>query len=339
MSKPGTGVVVALCAWALLDALTLDLAVSVVLAQHGRRALRCDFVLPFASLWQGNILIGINGRRAKYPYDELTITSKLGTKTMERCFVIQPFDGGDFDARYDQVLAPAILAADLEPYRVDRDPGASIPIQEIEDQIRGARICLADITMDNPNVWFELGFAFAADRPVVMICSEQRPTKYPFDVQHRNILKYRTGTPQDFKNLEVKITERVNALLSKEITLRDAANGLSKLTKIEGIEHHEMVALATIGENIYSLHDKVSLYVIRKDMEKAGFTPFAAALAAKALVNHGLISQVEELDRDGDQVTVYSFTESGWDWLMANKSKFSLRKPDKADRIFGDIPF
>lgn len=268
-------------------------------------------------------------------------TGARGT-TMERCFVIQPFDGGDFDARYDQVLAPAIVAADLEPYRVDRDPGASIPIQEIEDQIRDARICLADITLDNPNVWFELGFAIASDRPVVMICSEHRPTKYPFDVQHRNILKYKTSTPQDFKELQSKVTERMKALLNKETTLRDAAAGLSKLTKIEGLETHEMVALATIGENLYSLQDNVSLYVIRRDMEKAGFTPFAAALAAKALVNHGLISQTEGLDRDGDLITVYSFTESGWEWLMANKSQFTLMKPkpNKVSKDFDDdIPF
>ncbi|QWT22488.1 hypothetical protein KPL74_10925 [Bacillus sp. NP157] len=258
---------------------------------------------------------------------------------MERCFVIQPFDGGDFDARYDQVLKPAIIAADLEPYRVDRDPGASIPIQEIEDQIRAARICLADISLDNPNVWFELGFTIAAERPVVMICSEHRQTKYPFDVQHRNILKYKTGTPQDFKDLQSKITERLTALLRKEVTLRDAAAGISKLTKVDGLEPHEMVALAAIGENIYSLQDSVTLYVIRRDLEKAGFAAFAAALAAKALVAHGLVSEAQQQDREGDMETVYRFTETGWDWLMANKAKFALRKPKRDAAALGDIPF
>lgn len=252
---------------------------------------------------------------------------------MERCFVIQPFDGGDFDARYDQVLAPAVIAAGLEPYRVDRDPGAIIPIQEIEDQIRAARICLADISLDNPNVWFELGFAFAAERQVVMICADVRPTRYPFDVQHRHILKYKTGTPQGFTDLQVRITDRLKALLQKEVTLKTAAEGISKLTKIKGLEAHEMVALAAIGENLYSLDDTVSLYVIRRDMERAGFKPFAATLATKVLVTHGLVAQQEVRDQDGDLVTVYSFTESGWHWLMANKSQFSLVKETD------DLPF
>ena len=56
---------------------------------------------------------------------------------------------------------PAIKAAGLEAYRVDRDPGVEVPIEAIEDGIRTATVCLADITTDNPNVWYELGFAFA----------------------------------------------------------------------------------------------------------------------------------------------------------------------------------
>ena len=75
---------------------------------------------------------------------------------MGTCFVIQPFDDGAFDKRYDDILIPAIEAAGLTPYRVDRDPIASIPIEKIEEEIRRSDICLADISTNNPNVWFEL---------------------------------------------------------------------------------------------------------------------------------------------------------------------------------------
>jgi hypothetical protein len=114
---------------------------------------------------------------------------------------MQPFDGGTFDKRYESVLVPAIEAAGIEAYRVDQDPSVSIPIQDIENGIRKSEICLADITTDNPNVWFELGFALAIPREVVLVCSEERTTHYPFDVQHRSIIKYKTGAPQDFDEL------------------------------------------------------------------------------------------------------------------------------------------
>jgi hypothetical protein len=99
------------------------------------------------------------------------------------CFVIQPFDdGGKFDKCYKDIFGPAIREAGLEPYRVDNDPGVSVPIDEIENGIRKAVVCLADITLDNPNVWFELGYALASEKPVCMVCSEARTFRYPFDV-------------------------------------------------------------------------------------------------------------------------------------------------------------
>ena len=96
---------------------------------------------------------------------------------MAHCFVIRPFDAGKYDKRCEDVYKPAILAADLEPYRVDKDPTVEVPIEAIEDGIRAALVCLADIITDNPNVWYELGFAFALGRPVVMVCSDERRKK------------------------------------------------------------------------------------------------------------------------------------------------------------------
>lgn len=77
------------------------------------------------------------------------------------CFVIQPFDDGKFDKRFKDVFSPAILDAQLEPYRVDQDPRVSIPMEDIKKGIEESKLCLADITIDNPNVWFELGYAIA----------------------------------------------------------------------------------------------------------------------------------------------------------------------------------
>jgi hypothetical protein len=257
---------------------------------------------------------------------------------VERCFVIQPFDGGAFDARYDEVLDPAIRAADLEPYRVDRDPKASIPIQEIESQIRSSRICLADITLDNPNIWFELGFAIAAYKDVVLICSSHRETKFPFDVQHRNIITYKTSSPRDFEQLGTKIKDRLSALLEKEQTLSAAAE-LSKLQKIQGLEQHEVVALAALGESIDSISDAASGHNIRQDMERSGFTNLATTIALKSLVEHGLISQEKIEDEEGYSYPGYKFTGSGWAWILANKGKFVLKKPQRPSTFDDDIPF
>ena len=54
-------------------------------------------------------------------------------KMDEFCFMIQPFDGGKFDKRYEDVFKPAIEAAGLEAYRVDNDDLATVPIEMIEE--------------------------------------------------------------------------------------------------------------------------------------------------------------------------------------------------------------
>ena len=139
---------------------------------------------------------------------------------MATWFVIQPFDGGGkFDKRYTDVFAPAIRDAGLDPYRVDTDPTVSIPIDEIQNGIKRASLCFADITLDNPNVWFELGYALVSDKEICLVCSEERTGKYPFDVQHQTITKYRVESKGDFELLKSRITERLKATMEKSATL------------------------------------------------------------------------------------------------------------------------
>ena len=151
---------------------------------------------------------------------------------MGKCFVIQPFDKGRYDKRYEDVFAPAIRDAGLEPYRVDRDPSVSIPIEDIEAGIKSCEACLAEISTDNPNVWFELGYAIASQREVVLVCSEERTSRYPFDVQHRSVIPYSTESPRDFEQLRTQITARLKALIQRMERLGQVAQ-MSSVAKVE----------------------------------------------------------------------------------------------------------
>ncbi len=257
---------------------------------------------------------------------------------MTSCFVMPPIDGGAFDRRYEEVFAPAIRAAGLEPYRVDRDPKVSIPIQDIENGIREAQLCLAEITLDNPNVWFELGFAIACAKEVVLVCSDERTTRFPFDIQHRTILKYTTKSISDFEKLRSEITAKVKAYLQKAETLANVSE-ITKLTTFEGLDHHEVVAIAALAENLQDPDDDASAFQIKRDMEASGYTKLAATIALKSLAQKGYIDYGPRQDPEtGDGYTGYWFTQKGWGWVLANQERFVLKKPSerKAD---DDIPF
>jgi gamma-glutamylcyclotransferase (GGCT)/AIG2-like uncharacterized protein YtfP len=134
------------------------------------------------------------------------------SKHMPTCFVIQPFDGGKFDGRYKDTFKPAVEAAGFAAYRVDEDTSVSVPIQHIEQRIREATVCLADITLDNANVFFELGYALACSKPVVILCERSARIHFPFDIRHRHIIHYDTGTVSDYTALQNNITARLKAI-------------------------------------------------------------------------------------------------------------------------------
>lgn len=243
---------------------------------------------------------------------------------MKRCFVMQPFDGGTFDKRYEDVYAPAIQDADLEPYRVDRDPSVSILIDDIESGIRNSEICLADITTDNPNVWFELGFAIAVPREVVLVCSDERTTRFPFDVQHRNILQYKTESRSDFDKLRSEIVERIQGLLEKERTIGRISN-LPPIADTEGLSQHELVALVTVMQNRMSPEDVVSTYTIKEYMNRAGFTDIGVSIALHGILDKGMVTTAIETDWNGNDYAAYSMTEEGVQWLLRNQDRLVLK--------------
>ena len=245
---------------------------------------------------------------------------------MPTCFVMQPFDGADFDRRYAEVFAPAIKDAELEPYRVDQDPKVSIPIQEIENGIRQAQICLAEITQDNPNVWFELGYAIACGKEVVLICSDARTTRFPFDVQHRTIIKYSTGSPSNFETLKSSITTKIKAYVKKAETLENVSEVSQLTTPSDGFAEHEVVALAAVAQNLYHENDHSSMHQIHRDMEASGYTRIAATFAIKVLLRKDLISSDRYRDEADEEYYGYSLTEKGWGWVLANQDRFALRK-------------
>lgn len=201
---------------------------------------------------------------------------------MSKCFVMQPFDKGKFDKRYEDIFAPAIRDADLEPYRVDRDPSVNIPIDDIQAGIEASVACLAEISTDNPNVWFELGFAIASQKEVVLVCSKERTSPFPFDVQHRSIISYSIESTRDFQELKSQITSPFRGLLQRREQLQQIAH-IPSVAKFEGLEQYEIAALVSVAQQIEDPVGGVSPRLVRDDMEKAGFTNLAAMLGLRAL--------------------------------------------------------
>ena len=75
-------------------------------------------------------------------------------------FSIMKFEK-DFDDLYHDVISPISEKYGYQPIRADECFTSSMIIQDIIREISEASIIIADITMDNPNVFYELGYAHA----------------------------------------------------------------------------------------------------------------------------------------------------------------------------------
>jgi nucleoside 2-deoxyribosyltransferase len=74
------------------------------------------------------------------------------------------------------------------------------------ERIREADTIVADITGRNPNVFYEVGYAHARERPVILVC--RKGEDVPFDVRSHNYIAYETIT-----ELEERLAARLKATL------------------------------------------------------------------------------------------------------------------------------
>ena len=114
-----------------------------------------------------------------------------------RAFVIMPFGKKkaadrtviDFDAVYKEFLAPAITAAGLAPHRADADRrGGSIHLDMFQDLLL-AEFVVADLTLDNPNVWYEIGVRHALRAGGAVLTYALRD-RLPFDIAGQRTQRY-----------------------------------------------------------------------------------------------------------------------------------------------------
>ena len=94
----------------------------------------------------------------------------------------------DFNALWDRAYAPVIEALGYEPVRADQDTGSMIITQMIE-RLYFADLVLADMTIPNGNVYYEVGLRHAA-KEVGCVLLAADWSKALFDVAQMRTLRY-----------------------------------------------------------------------------------------------------------------------------------------------------
>jgi hypothetical protein len=92
------------------------------------------------------------------------------------------------------------------------------------------------------------------------------------------------------------------------------------------LSQHEIVTLVTVMQNSIISDSYSSAWTVRNDMNKAGFTDIAVALALKLLRYKDMVIARELTDDRGESFTVFAVTRKGEDWLIANQDRLVLKQ-------------
>jgi tetratricopeptide (TPR) repeat protein len=113
------------------------------------------------------------------------------------CFVLMPFGRKqdpsgrtiDFDEVYRRIIEPAILEAGLSAIRADAEESGPIIHKAMFERLLLSEMAVADLTLNNPNVFYELGIRHGSRARVTVLMSAE--TSAPFDVNLLRALRYR----------------------------------------------------------------------------------------------------------------------------------------------------
>ena len=112
-------------------------------------------------------------------------------------FVIMPFgkkkgaDGAiyDFNAIYSQLIKPALEMAGFEAFRADEETTSGDILTDMFQELLLADLCIADMSIDNANVFYEIGIRHAFRKRGIVHIQAGR-SYMPFDVFNVRTIPY-----------------------------------------------------------------------------------------------------------------------------------------------------
>jgi hypothetical protein len=113
---------------------------------------------------------------------------------MDRCFVISPIglEGSPIREHADFVfyfiIQPALKTCGIEAVRSDHMSTPGRITDQVLSEILNDRLCIAVLTGNNPNVFYELALALGAGRPTILLA--KKGEEPPFDVRDLRVITY-----------------------------------------------------------------------------------------------------------------------------------------------------
>jgi hypothetical protein len=240
-------------------------------------------------------------------------------------FVLMPFSS-DFDDVYKLGIKVACEQAGAYCERVDEQMYEGTILNRIYNQISTADLIIADMTGRNPNVFYEVGYAHALDKRVILLTKNENDI--PFDLKHYPHIVYEGS----ISGLKEDLTKRVRWALSNApgqnmffaLPLKCFVNGVL-------LRDRPAIDIDSHSKGLTSINLEVSF---SNSMDQSIQTErFKVGLIAPQIF--GYINATERM-HVGTYIESKSFPQSDGTWLHLLTQTFTLL-PGAWDKFYVDV--
>jgi hypothetical protein len=106
-----------------------------------------------------------------------------------QAFVVMQFDTPEYEALFREVIAPGCEKGGLRVYRADFTKRPGLIISDIVKHLTESTVIIAEVSPVNGNVYYEVGYADALRKPVILI-ADKTVGQLPFDVRPYRTIFY-----------------------------------------------------------------------------------------------------------------------------------------------------
>lgn len=128
-------------------------------------------------------------------------------------FVAMPFGGEDAEDRFYLGIQEPVWKAHFRCERIDQEFFTGSILDRIKSKIADAEVVIADLTGANPNVFLEVGYAWAKEVPTILVIDSEE--KLRFDVIDQRCLKFTS-----IRNLKELLKNEIRGLIDADVIKR-----------------------------------------------------------------------------------------------------------------------
>ena len=130
----------------------------------------------------------------------------INAKKGRHVFFICPFDNSEIDHNFEFVIRPSVREQQFEIERASDISHTRTITDVIVGAINRSRFVVADLTLERPNCYYEVGYAHSIGKQVIILAKEGT-------TRHFDISTHKWTYWTDYKDLKPKFEKELAALL------------------------------------------------------------------------------------------------------------------------------